>query len=47
MQRGLSEGFYRTEVDTEFYAVTYFYILRTVLESERDWTQTKKAIKTH
>jgi TetR/AcrR family transcriptional regulator, cholesterol catabolism regulator len=45
MQRGLSEGFYRPEVDTEFYAVTYFYILRTVLESERDWTQTKEAIR--
>jgi TetR/AcrR family transcriptional regulator, cholesterol catabolism regulator len=44
MQRGLMEGFYRTELDSELYASTYFYILRSVLESERDWSQTKEAI---
>ena len=44
MQRGLLEGFYRAELDSELYAVTYFYVLRTVLESERDWIQTNKAI---
>jgi len=44
IQRGLTEGFYRTELDSEMYASTYFYILRSVLESERDWSQTKKAI---
>lgn len=44
MQRGLSEGFYRTALDTELYATTYFSILRGVLESDRDWTQTIKAI---
>lgn len=44
MERGRSEGFFRNELDSEQYASTYFYILRTVLESERDWVETKKAI---
>ena len=44
MQRGLMEGFYRAELDSELYAATYFYVLRTVLESERDWIQTNKAV---
>lgn len=44
MQRGLMEGFYRPELDAELYATTYFYVLRSVLESERDWVQTNKAI---
>jgi TetR/AcrR family transcriptional regulator, cholesterol catabolism regulator len=42
--RGLTEGFFRSELDSERYASAYFYILRTVLESERDWTETTKAI---
>ena len=45
VQRGLTEGFYREGLDAELYASTYFYILRIVLESEGDWTQTKKAIE--
>ena len=44
MERGRTEGFFRNEVDSEQYASAYFYILRTVLESERDWIETKKAI---
>lgn len=44
LQRGLSEGFYRAELDSELYSSTYFYIIRTVIESERDWFQTKKAV---
>ena len=44
MERGHTEGFFRNEVDSEQYASAYFYILRTVLESERDWIETKKAI---
>lgn len=44
VQRGLSEGFYRENVDFELYATIYFDILRAVLEGESDWTQTKKSI---
>ncbi len=44
VQRGLFEGFYRENLEFEIYASTYFYILRIVLESERDWSQTKKTI---
>ena len=44
MQRGFTEGFYREELDAELYASTYFYLIRSVLESERDWIQTKTVI---
>ena len=44
MERGHTEGFFRNEVDSGQYASAYFYILRTVLESERDWIETRKAI---
>jgi TetR/AcrR family transcriptional regulator, cholesterol catabolism regulator len=44
IDRGLTEGFFRNELDSGLYASAYFYILRTVLESERDWFETKKAI---
>jgi AcrR family transcriptional regulator len=44
MQRGLAEGFFRAELEPALYASTYLYILRTVLESERDWAQTRRAV---
>jgi TetR/AcrR family transcriptional regulator, cholesterol catabolism regulator len=44
VDRGLTEGFFRNELDSGLYASAYFYILRTLLESERDWVETKKAI---
>jgi len=46
VERGLQEGFYRNDLDYELYVPTYFYILRTVLESNRqDWTDTKRTIR--
>ncbi len=44
IQRGFAEGFYREGLNAELYGSTYFYFLRIVLESECDWTQTKRAI---
>lgn len=44
MERGLTEGFYRDAFNFDRYASTYFYVVRTVLESERNWTETKQAI---
>ena len=44
VDRGLTEGFFRNELDSGQYASAYFYILRTVLESERDWIETREAI---
>lgn len=44
MERGRSEGFYRNAIDSDEYASTYFSILKTVLESERDWRETTRTI---
>lgn len=44
IERGLHEGFYRDSLDSAQYASTYFHILRTTLESERNWEETKKAV---
>lgn len=42
--RGLTEGFYREGLNADLFASTYFHFLRTVLESKRDWIQTRRAI---
>jgi len=44
MVRGFTEGFFRTSIDSDQYASTYFHILRSVLESDRDWNETKRAV---
>jgi AcrR family transcriptional regulator len=44
IQRGLTEGFYREELDSELYAFTYFYLLRSVLEREHEGNRIKKAV---
>ncbi|MEX1241556.1 MAG: hypothetical protein WEB30_17675 [Cyclobacteriaceae bacterium] len=44
IERGLNEGFYRNNLDSEQYASTYLYVLGTVLEGGRDWNETKRTI---
>ncbi|HWA34517.1 MAG TPA: TetR/AcrR family transcriptional regulator [Cyclobacteriaceae bacterium] len=44
IKRGLSEGFYRKGLNAELHAATYFYLLRTLLESRRGWTRTRKIV---
>lgn len=44
MRRGLTEGFYRENIDPYQYAFTYFFLLRKVLEAESDWANTTRMI---
>ena len=45
IERGVSEGFYREDLDHQLYVPTYFYVLRSVLENESlDWTATMRLI---
>lgn len=42
--RGITEGFYREDMEADLYASTYFHILRTILESDRDWDYARRTI---
>jgi TetR/AcrR family transcriptional regulator, cholesterol catabolism regulator len=44
IERGLTEGFFRSELDYKLYSSTYFQVLRTMLESPRDYNETKDSI---
>ena len=44
IERGLREGFYRENLDSEEYASTYFFFLRRILESGRDWSEIERTI---
>jgi AcrR family transcriptional regulator len=45
IDRGIDEGFYRNNFDHEFYAPTYFFLLRFILASgNNDWTATRRMI---
>ncbi len=45
IDRGIDEGFYRNNLDHEFYAPTYFFLLRFILASGgEDWTVTRRII---
>ena len=45
IERGISEEFYRNEIDSELYISSYIFIIRSILESDRyDWAETKRMI---
>lgn len=42
LDRGLEDGFCRTDLDRTLYATSYFSLLRSIIEKNRDnWTETK------
>lgn len=45
VERGLSEGFYRENVDSEIYAETYFLLLRRMLDIGDNLNDTKRSIR--
>ena len=44
--RGVSEGYYRDDIDKDIFAATYFKQLRSILEAENlNWEETKTTLK--